>query len=40
MAGAWPSAFFGFQQSDAFSTDARVLMLLGVRPCNFRQKNR
>ena len=30
MAGPWPPAFFGFQQSDAFTTDARVLLLLGV----------
>lgn len=29
MAG-WPVAFYGFQQSDNFSVDARVLMLLGV----------
>ena len=30
MAGPWPPAFFGFQQSDAFTIDARVLLLLGV----------
>ena len=30
MAGPWPAAFFGFQQADAFTTDARVLLLLGV----------
>jgi hypothetical protein len=26
----WPAAFFGFQQAPGFSTDARVLMLLGM----------
>ena len=30
MASPWPSSFFGFQQSAEFTTDARVLMLLGV----------
>jgi hypothetical protein len=30
MADPWPRAFFGFQQSADFSTDARVLLLLGI----------
>ena len=30
MSGAWPSAFFGFQQSDDFSVDGRVLLILGI----------
>ena len=34
MAGPWPVAFFGFQQSANFSTDARVLALLAVHEHN------
>ena len=30
MADSWPRAFFAFQQAPAFTTDGRVLMLLGV----------
>ena len=30
MAGPWPQAFFGFQQASEFTTDGRVLLLLGV----------
>ena len=30
MADSWPSAFFAFQQAPAFTTDGRVLMVLGV----------
>jgi hypothetical protein len=30
MADSWPRAFFAFQQALAFTTDGRVLMLLGV----------
>jgi hypothetical protein len=34
MAGPWPSAFFGLQQADQFSTSARVLMVLGFAEHN------
>ena len=34
MAGPWPPAFFGMQQADAFTTSARVMMVLGFAEHN------
>ena len=33
-AGPWPPAFFGIQQADAFTTSARVMMILGFSEHN------
>ena len=34
MADPWPSAFFGMQQADEFTTSARVMMILGFSEHN------